>query len=495
MSMQVIEWAIDGIRFVEAEAGGKVLRALHWATFQHHETDVPSSELGTQLQSWLIQQGVDPGEITLLLPRESLVVRQLQLPRAPDDELPDLVRFQSAAKSSLPIDELCLDYLPIRTESEDGALSVMTATIDRRRLQQIRQTLEQAGFTVVRATITPLSTAQFVNKFAGATLGTTRPEMVVFQRESLIELSIFDRGYLVFSHSLVLPEANRVKPLESSLTRSIVSLNQTHPNVSIAQCYYVGTTHDEEVREQLKKRFAGNVSEVSLPGSLSDGQQVRGFETLIGATLPDVGEALRLDLLNPRKKVERPDRRKWYWIAGGSTAALVLLLAYGIFLSKKSTLESSIAILTDSIREIDDKLKAGAPSLDAWQRLDTWSTGQVSPVQVWNLLRHQMPGTDRLYLTELRLQPQISAETEARFTGVGFAKLRNDVDNLYQQLAVNGFRVKPQATSTNSRDPDYPVRFELDLELIRVKPEERSNSTPEAASQAAGQPVRARPTS
>lgn len=71
-------------------------------------------------------------------------------------------------------------------------------------------------------------------------------------------------------------------------------------------------------------------------------------------------------------------------------------------------------------------------------------------------------------MSELRLQPVVATDSEARFTGVGFARLRNDVDNLNQQLAENGFRVTPQATTTSSRDPDYPIRFELNVEVIKI---------------------------
>ena len=468
MSQQIIEWSIDGIRIVSADATGRVSQAVLWDSFEHHDTSFTAQELGEKLKKWLSSQSISPGTATLLLPREMVVVRQLQLPQSPDDELPDLVKFQSASKSSMAIDDLALDYIKLESSASGGGQAVLTASIDRKRLRRIREILTTAGFEVQHATITPIAIGQFVKQFAGASLGQSQPEMVVFQRKSLIELTIFDRGALVFSHSMVLPETNRLKPLESGITRSIIALNQTHPNVDIDHCFAVGTAEDEDVLQLLNKKFPGNVKVVQIPESLKSFSDINGYEPLIGAGLPIANSDSRIDLLNPRKRAEKPDRRKWYWIGGGTAAALLMLMVYGSFSSRKSGLEASIAALNDSISETDRKLKEGDPQLEAFQSIDSWKTGKIDPVSVWNRLRNHMPGTDRLYMSELRLQPVVATDSEARFTGVGFARLRNDVDNLNQQLAENGFRVTPQATTTSSRDPDYPIRFELNVEVIKI---------------------------
>ncbi len=466
MSKLIIEWSIDGVRFLNADASGRVSQLGVWTTFEHHDTSFTPRETGEKLKSWVAQSGLNAGQATLVLPRESVVIRQLQLPQAPEDEIPDLVRFQSAVKSSLPIDDLALDYLPMSDAATGTGLSVVTTSIDRKRLHRINQILTVAGFDVTAVTTTPLTIGQFVKKFGGASLGVSQPEIVVFQRDSLIEISIFDGGSLAFSHSVVLPETNRLKPLESGLTRSIVALHQTHPDVDIKRCYLTGFGNDKAVRELLESKFRGNVTDVALPDSLSGNNKISGFESLIGAVLPVDNENLKLDLLHPRKRVEKPDRRKLYWSVGGAAAVLLLMLTYGIFLSKKGTLEASIEALEVSITDVENKLKAGESQIDAFGKIDGWSQTQLNPVNAWNQLRSNMPDTGRLYLTELRLQPINEEDSVARFTGVGFARHRDDVDDLYFELAENGFQVTPHAPTPTSRDPDYPIRFELDIHQL-----------------------------
>ncbi|WP_417847401.1 hypothetical protein [Thalassoglobus sp.] len=493
MSQKIIEWSIDGIRVLEADASGRVAQCGFWETFEHHDTSFTSQEIGQKLKDWMTGAGISSGSAILVLPREAVVVRQLQLPNAPEEEIPDLVKFQSAAKSSLAIDDLALDYL--RVESGGEGLAVLTASIDRKRLQRMQQIASAAGFEVQHATITSLTAGQFAKTFGGASLGTDQPEIVVFQRHSLIELSIFDRGALVFSHSLVLPEENRLKPLESGLSRLIVSLNQTHPNVKVNRCYLLGTTADADVRGLLEKRFQDHVTQVHLPESLAGGHDTVTFETLIGAALPVAHANLKLDLLNPRKKIEKPDRKKWYWIGGSTAAALLLALSFGIFLSKKGALEQSIETLNNSIAEIDKDLDAGKPQDQAFKSIEVWMQGQKNPIVAWNELRRHMPGTDKLYMSELRLQPVSDKEVEARFTGVGFARERNDVDDLYQKLAENGFRVTPQATSNTSRDPDYPVRFEINIDVLRPAPSPKTSIEKKTRATAAAVPSESSPRS
>lgn len=478
MSQQILEWSLDGIRIVSADASGRVNQAAFWESFEHHDSSLTSQELGEKLQQWLRREAISAGAVTLLLPREMVVIRQLQLPQAPEEELPDLVRFQAAAKSSMPIDDLALDYHKIEMPHAQSGQSVVTTSIERKRLRRVQEILSAAGFEIQQVTVTPLAVGQFARSFGGATLGKTSPELIVFQRGSLVELSIFEQGALVFSHSVILPEENRLKPLQSGITRSIVALNQSHPNVDIKHCYSIGSTSDQDVSELLQKRFGEHLSLISVPESLGNSNDISGFETLIGAALPVAQPDQRIDLLHPRRKIEKPDRRKWYWIGGGTAALVLLGLAYGSFLSQKGALEASIDALNESISDAEQKLRAGQPQEDAFSRLDTWSLGQVAPLESWNRLRNFIPGTDRLYLSELRLQPLASPDVEARFTGVGFARQRNDVDDLYQNLAENGFRVTPQATTTSSRDPDYPIRFELSVELLReVAQDDKEDST------------------
>ncbi len=69
-------------------------------------------------------------QVLLVVPRDVVVLRQFELPSVPDNELPDLVRFQAATKFATPVDELTLDFIPLASRAEGMGRIVIAASID-----------------------------------------------------------------------------------------------------------------------------------------------------------------------------------------------------------------------------------------------------------------------------------------------------------------------------------------------------------------------------
>ncbi len=468
--MIILEWAIDSLAVLTTNGESHLVADVceNLRGTDHSNSAFTVAESAEYVRKWLDKIGVGKGKVTVVLPREAVVTRRLQLPNAPDDELPDMVRFQAATKTSSSLDDLALDFLPFNATSESQERHVMTVTIDRARLARIISVLEAAGLQVENVTTSPLTVAQLVRSRTD-TSQQNKPTLIVFQQENRVEISILDEGSLVFTHSMLLSRDDKVfnlKPLQSEITRSVVALAQFHPDVTIDRCYYVGT-HDEEIAEFLSHRFHGSLDKINafqiMPGSQE------GYESLIGAALFGEDRVLAIDLLHPRKRIEKPDLRKWYWIAGGATLALMLLAWYGVFSARKSALEANIAALQEQQTDLDNQIKKGEPRLIAHERILNWKASQTHPIAAWTKLQVLLPGTDRLYFSEVKFAPQ-KTEVEVQFTGIGYARTRKEVDDLKNKLADNGFRVKPQPTVDSTKDPDYPVKFDLFVELLRPSP-------------------------
>lgn len=473
MSDIIIEWGQNHLTAMVTSGGEhpQIIQAESLLGSNHNDDAFSINEAGEAIQEWLNSCKIQRGKTTVVLPREAVVVRQLQLPNAPDDELPDLVRFQAATKTSTPIDELALDFLPQETTTLDGQRQIMVFTIERRKLGRIVAVLNAAELTVSKVTASPLSTAQLVRQAVPHPVGTTKPAMIVFQQGSRVEISILNDGNLIQTQSTNLPEfgdEDRLKPLKRQISRSIVNLHQSHPELDIDTCYYVGTD-DQEVAGFLEQRFEGRFEHVDV-SRVVGGDIPAGQEPLVLAALPPDDKLLAIDFLNPRKKIEKPDRRKWYWIGGGVAAALLLLVGYGMFASQKASLQANIDALTTRSVDLDGQLKKGEPSFIAHQRLSGWKEGQTELFEIWTQLQNVMPTTDKLYISELRVSPK-QGEVQAHVTGIGYSRQRSFVEDFKDALANNGFRVKPQATKDSNRDPDFPIQFELDVELLREQPQ------------------------
>ena len=114
----------DQLCGLEAHVSGDKVRVKKCLCLRLPEqTDAPQEpgEVGRWLKEELTRAGVTAKQLLMTLPRENAVVRQLELPNTPDDELADLVRYQAAAKSSMSLDRLLLDFLPLPSRGDhDG---------------------------------------------------------------------------------------------------------------------------------------------------------------------------------------------------------------------------------------------------------------------------------------------------------------------------------------------------------------------------------------
>ncbi|MCA9000192.1 MAG: pilus assembly protein PilM, partial [Planctomycetaceae bacterium] len=399
MSEQMIlEWDRDQLRVLSLTGGGRhfqVLAAGTLPTAEHVDPSVSAKTVGDAIREWLNSQGIPLGDVDVVLPRDAVVVRRLQLPHAPDDELPDLVRFQAATKASTSMDHLVLDYLKIPGADAAQGLSVMTMTIDRDQLSRLTAVLSAAGLSVRTVGVSPLTVARLVELVGHAHLGEKQADVVVFQNQGRVEVTVLNHGTLVLSHALRLPVQDGVvepQSLKSELARLMVARTQAGESNEVGRCFYVSGHTDEGVKEILHKRLGVEVESIDLSGVVTAGD-VRGYESLLGAATREHGEKLHLDFLAPRKKREIPDRRKLYWGVGIALALLVASTAYLVFQSKKSALESSIEGLVDRELDLDKQLKAGEPRVLAHERLAEWNESRADTVELWTRIQQHLPTT------------------------------------------------------------------------------------------------------
>jgi hypothetical protein len=487
----ILEWRRDELRLLLADGSAgasKVRAAAAKELTAHADPAIPVAEAGAALRVWLAEHHCSGGPVTLVLPREGFVLRRLKLPAAPIDDLPDLVRFQTATRTSAPIESLAIDFIPLPGGAPESGLEAMTVSLDREQLARITAVCAAAGLEPASLMCSPFTIARLLRARPAPDLGQGAPDLVVYQQGSRVELSIFEFGTLVFSHAVQLteePGVDRYKPLKSELARSLVALNQAQPDANLERCLYVSGAADASLVDILRQRFGAGFRLVDL-AQVSPGAEAAGYEALLGAALSERDELLHLDLLHPRRRREAPDRRKLYWSLGAGGAALALLLAMGVFYSRKGALETSISVLQAELSTGEQRVLKGKPRAEAYARIAKWKEADADAIDLWTGLQQRFQQTDRIYLIDLKIIPQ-QGDVLARFTGKGQAKTRADVDDMTQTLSESGYRVKPTTPTLGKRgDPDYPWGFELDVDLPRPAPSPASARTLVPAAGATG---------
>lgn len=449
-----------------------------------------AAAVADRLRACLRSLPTRPDRVITVLPRDAIVVRKLDLPDVPDNELPDLVRLQAATKLATPVDKLVLDFLPLPKADDHPGRSVVLVTVEGDRVRNMNAALEAAGLEPLGCTTSTTTVAELAVRIAPAEQGAT---LIAYQHGPRMELSVLFERRLIFSHAVRLPsEASRghVQPLMAELSRVLVASRQVHHDAEIRQVLvFQDGEPDELVLQTLRERFPDQVrvidpAEIGRVTGLGMSEAARLSTPALGALLAErAAEVPGIDFLRPRKAVVARDPRYKRYGLIGAAAAVVLLIGSGIYWSMLASRDDQIVKLTDRKNELDQLLNRPQTkdTLAAADAISAWMRGTASPLETISDFQAHLPGTDRLYFTSLRFSPE-TRDAVAHIRGSGLARQRRDVEDLYQNLADAGYRVRPQTIVPGARrDPDYPFAFELDVDVLRPE-EAAASTTPETLS-------------
>ncbi|MFV0444462.1 MAG: type IV pilus biogenesis protein PilM [Planctomycetaceae bacterium] len=487
-----LDWNPDCLGCIEAEiAGGavRVLRALQWEWPKAIDPEQEPTALGDWIRQQLHEAGVSGRTTIVVLPREEVVTRRLELPHAPDDELPELVRFQAAAKSATPLDQLTLDFVPLPPIEGEQARPALMATLDRKRVDHLQKVCSSAGLELKSIQTSPFAVAEVaIRREQQRGDDPNLATLVIFQDERRVELSILQNLGLVFTHHTRVDPGNprAVRGTMAEISRSIITFGQLmHSTVDVGRvCLIHDGAVDPALEQALSERFSGQLHVIDpandqslLPMENSLSVRLAGLAPAMGAVLGELKRTVpSVDFVNPRKPPVPRDLRKeqliYYGIRAGAAALLIGLLAWWY----ASHLGSQIAVLEKRDGELGNTLSQAGPTRDAHGRIQAWVASEVHPLEEIDRLNKLLPGTDRLLLLDLQVLPGRQGEL-ARVTGSGIARTERDITNLFDTLTAAGYKLQPQVSDFYKLDPDYPHKFTLDASRLPA-PQRTSRSTP-----------------
>ena len=456
----VMHWGSDAVSAMLPPKGGR---------FEFPEAGFDSDEAaGGWLKDQLRTAGIGGKRVAVVLPRQAVVLRTLALPDVPDDELPDLVRMQAATKSSMPLEKVRLDFVPLPGSAEGRSVLLATATATM--IESIVARLKAAGLEPAAIGVAPFAMAAQVCDSDEATL-------VVAVEGTRAEITLCRDGVVWFSHATDLSGEDAEEDrrwLASEISRTIIAADHHSSDAGIARVVLIG-------RENLLGAMVAPLEERYECGAalISDTSEFgvangHGIEPAIWAAMlgqEKTRHVPRIDFLNPRKRVEKPDRTRLIrgLLIGGVAAAL--LAAYLSTWWQQRGIEQQIEALQSERAEIETELAQGEPILDKHNAIEGWLNKEAVWANEWMAFGEAMTGTDRLYLTEMSLQPG-GRETWGVMTGVGRARADADVAAFAEAMESAGYRVEPPVATGGDDDKEYPKEFEFEITVPQPAAEE-----------------------
>lgn len=482
-----LDWEHGQVCGLDAEvtnSGVRVRKAftLKWPEGKSPWEDAPAA--GGWLNEQFKSLGLIAKSVLVTVPREDAVVRMLEVPNVSDAELPNVVRFQAAAKSTRPLDSLLLDFLPLPRREGVAGREVLVATIGREVLDPLKLVLLRTGCELAGVSLTATAMAELIARLEKSDPPPPQSvELAIISHEHLVEITLLRDRALLLTHAARLPDdattpERQQQAIVAEVNRSLVALKRQHPELSLSRTWLWGDpTSLHGLAGVLRKRFACDVNvedPLVLPGLTFDGDGSVTSHALftgpVGLLFGQTGRrAESLDFLHPRQPAVPRDLRRLYLTAGSAAAVLLIVGAFGWRWSSVSSLESETAEHNAEAKNLKKEIDDSAAMIKNANAIGKWTDQRVAWLDRLFELSEAMEGTDRRYLTKLIGQPG-AAGVVGVVHGDGFAKERSDFDDLATTLSGHeGVTVAASKVEKGGNDGDYPWKFDLDVSWKPVK--------------------------
>jgi Tfp pilus assembly PilM family ATPase len=459
--------------------------------------------VGEKLAAALSARSVGRGEVLVAVGRASIELRQLSLPPAPREELPDLVRFQALRQFSNLGEDWPLDFTLL--DSQGDSQNVLAAAISPELVEQIQEHCAGAGLKPKRLVLRPFAAASLLVRRQPQVTGC---RLLVDWLADEVDLTVLIGEKVVFLRTVRLPAVEDTQQQAQALIREIRRTMAAAQNQlggvgveRIVLCGQEEAGSDDSDASSTAERHRRHEVKGQIEDALSlpvewlnplDGFELGHellkhrprrpgrFAPLCGMILDEAAGARHsIDFLNPRKAASAASPRRKVFVWGAAAAATFLAIAAMMWI-RLAMMDSEIAALQKQSKDLDKPLESARKLAQNVEAIEEFTTSDVSWIDEMRHLSESLPPAEQVMLSRLQVRaspkPQIEIEGQARASAdvtLLEAKLRDERHVVYGK----GVREDPKRTS-------YRFNFS---ETIDIKPEVemKKKAAPGAAPKAA----------
>ncbi len=422
-----LEWNGSEARLVLASGrGGQMVVEQAFAVEMRSRIDDREKsevDIGARLVSALGARGIGRVDTLVAIGRTNIELRQLSLPPAPDEELPDLVRFQAMREFNELADDWLLDYVPLN-DSPDEPRTVLAAAVGPDLVAQIHQTCEKAGLKPKRLVLRACAAAELLSHTQAERQSELRLLVDLLSDEA--DLTVINDGRVIFMRTTRLggdPPQEQV--LFGEIRRTMAAVQNQLAGRMVESIVLCGGG-----REQSE--LAGRIqAELGVPTELFDpfsglqlGRELQEelpehpgwFTPLLGMLMTEFAHRRHaVDFLHPRQRPAPPSKWRRYSIL--IAAAVVLLAGYlGYRQWQYGKLVRDVAALETESQTLDQKLKRAEKRRDVALNIEKWTAGDVDWLDALYILNEKFPPAAEAMLSHLTFRGT-SAGGEADLEG------------------------------------------------------------------------------
>ncbi|QDT03269.1 hypothetical protein K227x_16510 [Rubripirellula lacrimiformis] len=390
-----IDWDEHELRLVAGQVSGSKVKITDAVV-------IPLDGLNAieTLHKAVKERGLAGTDALIAIGRGYAELRELQLPPVPEEELPDMVRFQAIRSFASAGDSATVDFLVTR-RSETG-VEMIAAAIGPTKLNEIRKACEACSINANRVSLRPLAAASLY--LTQSKLPTQGNLVLVDLLAGDAEIVVARDGKVVFVRTVRMPTELKSRPraLAGELRRSLVACGAD----GTAERVILWGRQSVHVDDQaMLAEAAGSPVDVIDPFDLVDvdakvrselPDHVGRLAPLVGLLAADESHPERLiDFLNPRKRVEEEPNHIKTAVMVAVPALLALVGGYLLY-GQLSEMDTRIAELKSANAEMKPAVDAAATSISRTETVDQFLDGDVNWLAEMRRLAKAMPPADKM---------------------------------------------------------------------------------------------------
>ncbi|MCH2213288.1 MAG: hypothetical protein MK110_18460 [Fuerstiella sp.] len=457
----VVQWLRTQIILSEVRFHAGVPRVVRSVTLNHQEEYCPSDPqvMGMAIRRKMDQVQMTPGPAVIALPRQTTIVRTVNVAEIPNSDIPQAVALHIEEREHTLNRELSYDYLLHRTESGQASFATLVAC-PRNITQGIVASLEAAGINADTCCLAELCLGQLIKKSHCDSF------IMLLAGEMEMEAVFIHRQRPVTTVTMRMPADIRqaAQQMDSLCRRLQDSLPGDLTMSNVGRVYVLGRHTQALVRQINDPR----VSRCPLEDGAEDDAGLIHAVCLDGRSAEQT-----IDLLHPKLPVSPHRTRRRQLIRRVVPVTAVLLLAATLLLLWHQSLQADLHSVTTRIDRNRQILQHAESLLAQWNALSRWQFEQSDVSRELLRLHSHLPDQERIYLTRLRLE-NIAGREAAVLRLDGVAKETADVMQFNHRLLNDRYQLKLHGIEPATRDAQFRSQFQVETTL----PHHQSYSKP-----------------
>ena len=307
MALVALQIEDNNILVAAARASAKRLKISSLFSVELDGDDAHASEL---LKKKLAKHGLSKSDAVVVISRADAEMRELVIPPAPDNEIPDMVRFIARNEFATLNENWALDYLPISGDATQSR-NVLAVGISPEYQEQLKSIVTSAGLKVKHVVLRPFSTIDLVR----SKLEDNECRLIVDPNGDQTDMTIIEGDCLIATRTVRIPESldanQRSDTVLSEVRRTLASSRKLLGEKKISEVIFFGDQENNKILEgnlrsqlELETEFVEPTSMVPLSSGCKLPEDVHRFAAVLGTLVQqNSSRPHSIDFLNPRRPV------------------------------------------------------------------------------------------------------------------------------------------------------------------------------------------------